>query len=445
MAAPDKEFPRLLEGYFDGRLSAEERAALEQRLRSDPAARDEYWEAARWHATLSEWGEQYAGREAAKLEVFPQTRRARWRVWGIAALAAAAAVALSFVSFHATRPALTQQLAEVSFQRDAAWALSLRAGEYSLPTGAVRFETTAGASVSVAAPARFKLVTADRIELASGRLTARMTRPGARLTVKVRDLEVTDLGTAFGVDASDSGRALVSVFDGLVAVKSRTSVGELRLTRGESLLGEATNAGGIEKIRYNTEAFRELWPLTAGIDEVSHLVEFLPPGPLLRPLRDYRANDRVFLFPERQGTVLQQPLAVDLSAEVCAWPDSPTSPYPIARGERVNSYLVFFQPDLAAPAGPRRLSGEITFQHRVVGVICSDFGLDPSDRAVGLAEADYATPGQRRGLEADDMVNSRGEDLPHDSIVIGPDQRTVKFDFYVANERDQMRVLVESK
>lgn len=30
MAAPDKEFPRLLEGYFDGRLSAEERAALEQ-------------------------------------------------------------------------------------------------------------------------------------------------------------------------------------------------------------------------------------------------------------------------------------------------------------------------------------------------------------------------------------------------------------------------------
>lgn len=77
----------------------------------------------------------------------------------------------------------------------------------------------------------------------------------------------------------------------------------------------------------------------------------------------------------------------------------------------------------------------------MVGVICSDQGLDASDRAVGVAEADYATPGQRRGLEEADKENPRGGKLPHDRITIGPDGRTVRFDFYVAGEREQMRVL----
>jgi len=66
-SSPDQEFTRLLEGYFDNRLSQKERATLEQKLRSDPAARSAYWEAAQWHAALTMWGEQHAGEEAAKL------------------------------------------------------------------------------------------------------------------------------------------------------------------------------------------------------------------------------------------------------------------------------------------------------------------------------------------------------------------------------------------
>ena len=443
MASPDQEFSRLLECYFDGTLSAEERAGVEQRLRADPAARQAYWEAARWNAALNTWGEQYAGRQEAKLEEFPAAPRPSRRAWLVRTSAVAAALVLCFVTFRAIRPSSEAALAEVSFQRDAALPRVLRAGEYTISAGAVRFETTAGASVCVAAPARFRLTAADRIELAGGRLTARMTRPEARLTVKVRDLEVTDLGTAFGVDASAAGRALVSVFDGVVSVTTPTRTGELHLARGESLVHDRGDARGIAKTSYDAVAFRELWPLTAGIDEASKLVEFLPPGPLLRPLRNYRANDRLFLLPERQGAVVQQPLMVDLAPDVRTWPDSPVSPYPVARGERVHSYLVFFQPDVTSSAGGvRRLSGEITFQHRVLGVICSDHGLDASDGVLGIAGADYSTPGQRRGLEEADKENYRGGELPHDSITIASDGRTVRFDFHVSNEREQMRVLV---
>src|SRR5688572_19234041 len=157
MAPPDQEFTRLLERYFDGTLSAEECAVLEQRLRTDAAARRAYWEAARWNASLSAWGEQYAGREEAKLEEFPTSPRPRRRVWLVGTMAAAAALVLSFVAFRALRFGPGALLAEVSFQREANLPRELRAGEYAISAGAVRFETTAGASVSVAAPARFKL------------------------------------------------------------------------------------------------------------------------------------------------------------------------------------------------------------------------------------------------------------------------------------------------
>jgi ferric-dicitrate binding protein FerR (iron transport regulator) len=444
MPEPAQEFSRLLERYFDGTLSAEERADLERRLRDDPDARQAYWEAAEWHATLSAWGEQHAGQQEATREKFqvdrPPSRRRRWLV---SALAAAAIVVVGFFVARFVRAPSEPALAEVSFQRDASLPRMLRAREYAISRGAVRFETAAGASVSVAAPARFKLTAADRIELSSGQLTARMLRPDARLTVRVRDMEVTDLGTAFGVDANAGGQALVSVFDGLVAVKTPATAGELHLSRGESLVQNRAGTPGVTKTGYNALAFRELWPLTAGIDEASNLVEFLPPGPLLRPLRDYRANDHVFLFPERQSAELRETLALDLSSDVRAWPESPTSPYPVARGERAHSYLVFFQPDPASPtSGFRRLTGEITFQRRVIGVICSDQGLDTSDGLLGVDGVDYSTPGQRRGLEEADKENPGGPMLRHDSIRIGPDGRTVHFDFHVSNEREQMRVLV---
>jgi hypothetical protein len=74
--------------------------------------------------------------------------------------------------------------------------------------------------------------------------------------------------------------------------------------------------------------------------------------------------------------------------------------------------------------------------------MCSDNALDATDTRLGLKDADYRTPGQRRGLEEADKENYRGAQLPHDSISIGNDGRTVRFDFFVADEREQMRIVV---
>src|SRR4051794_38648574 len=98
MASPDQEFDRLLERYFDGTLAGEELGEVEQRLRADPAARQAYWEAARWNAALHAWGEQHAGRQEAKVEEFPVAPRPGRRAWLLRTLAAAAVFTLCFIT-----------------------------------------------------------------------------------------------------------------------------------------------------------------------------------------------------------------------------------------------------------------------------------------------------------------------------------------------------------
>lgn len=451
----DSELQRQLEAYFDGRLTPAETEALGRRLQADPAARRAYWEVAHWHATLTVWGEQASGRNEALADV-PEasaTKPAdRTRGWAWAALALAACLAFVFtlgVRPYAGNAGAFSTTATLTYESDALWTATspvrgkaLLRGDYELRRGVVRFETTAGAVVTIAAPARFRFVSAARIELARGRLTARMLRDEAELTVRVGDMEVRDLGTAFGIDANDGNRTLVSVFDGAVAVTDSKKKGPgQQVGEGQSLVGSRNGATHFERAAYESEVFKDLWPLTVGINEASRLVEFLPPGPLLKPLRSYRANDRLFLFPEQRNVVTTKDLEIDLSRDVRAWPESPVSPYPLARGARVNSYLVFFQPDPSATS-PRRLHGSITFQQRIVGVACADFELEGSDAQLGDPKADYATPGQSRGLESEDKVNRLGSSLPHDSIRIGADGRTLLFDFYVIDEREQMRVIV---
>jgi hypothetical protein len=437
---------RLLDGYFEGTLTASETADLSLRLRESASARAAYWEAAQMHAALSLWGEQQAGLvDMGTGQSRPPAARPKRRTW-IAGLAAAAAIALVAAGWWRSNAA---GRAWVTFASGARWTDEgpdrrgrLGEGEHGLGEGVVRFETAAGAVVSVAAPARFRIAAADRIELRSGRLTARLLTEEARLAVRCGEIEITDLGTSFGVDADGAGVTLVSVFDGEVAVSGGGAAG-LRLTEGQSALGGAAGGRAPQATRYDPHPFRELWPLTVGVNEASSLIEFLPPGPLLRPLREYRADGRLFLLPERQKAVTDRRLALDLAPSAPMWPDSPVSPYPLEAEARVSSYLLFFQPEVGG-AGLRHLKGSITFHGRVLGVICSDQGLSQSDAAVGLAGADYSTPGQRRGLEEADKENYRGATLPHDSIRLSDDGRTVEFDFHVSDEREQMRILVDA-
>lgn len=452
MTPADPELQQLIEAYLDGEATPEVRQALEARLRLDPVARKAYWDAATLHGALTTWGGEQAGRELARasLPKFPGAAaapaRTAWRRWTLAGLAAAAAL-VACLSLPRSLP-----VGQVALERNAVWAAgaaprdgAIVPGRYRLEEGMARFDLRSGAAITVAAPAEFSVESGQMLTLTRGRLASRMMRSGGTVLVHAPGLQVRDLGTAFGVDASHPEHTLVSVFDGLVAVTSPGVTGpRLTLTEGQSVIGRREQPDAIERTNFTPDAFQDVWPLTVGIDEASDLVDYLPPGPLQRPLREFRSNDRLFLFPERQGIVTANPVPLDISPAAPNWPTAPASPYPLAAGAHVNSYLVFYQPDPAGLGRTHHLSGKIVFRKRVLGMICSDQWLDATDSALGSAGVDYSTPGQNRGLEEADKDNYRGARLPHDSVQIGPDGHTVTFDFYVSDEREQLRILAAS-
>ena len=68
------------------------------------------------------------------------------------------------------------------------------------------------------------------------------------------------------------------------------------VSEGEAvaIFRDATAANSIE---FDSKPFAQLWPLTVGIDSVSNLIDFVPPGTGLK-LAALASDDRLFLFPE---------------------------------------------------------------------------------------------------------------------------------------------------
>src|SRR5262245_52505694 len=58
----------LLNAYFDGALTPQDAAELERRLFAEPQARARFWELARFHAALREWGSRDWGRQLGAAE-----------------------------------------------------------------------------------------------------------------------------------------------------------------------------------------------------------------------------------------------------------------------------------------------------------------------------------------------------------------------------------------
>src|SRR3954466_4842202 len=56
----------LLQRYFDQMLTVEERSELSTMLLASSRARGEFWEQARWHALIRQWGEAEWGRRDAE-------------------------------------------------------------------------------------------------------------------------------------------------------------------------------------------------------------------------------------------------------------------------------------------------------------------------------------------------------------------------------------------
>jgi hypothetical protein len=240
----------LLQRYFDQMLTVEERGELATTLLASSRARDEFWEHARWHALIRQWGEAEWGRRDAetlalrpmpapltiqvtrKVVAFPRPAAEVWRI----ALAAAAAVAI-FATASLYLPwkkpvelsyDASESIAVLTHSVDAVWAEggperqngeSLTAGWLNLKSGAVQIEFSRGARVVLEGPAELRLLTNNEAYLRAGKLRAHVPEPAHGFTVRSGEFSVVDHGTEFGVHIPLWGDSQVHVFNGMVALQ----------------------------------------------------------------------------------------------------------------------------------------------------------------------------------------------------------------------------------
>lgn len=244
----------LLQRHFDQLLSSEERAELERMLLASAAAREAFWEAARWHALLRQWGEAEWGRldaslrdEQAPPQKLPrQTRRFQASMAvGAVALLGLALVIHQFV-FDRADPvsagtlAARNSIAVLASTAEAVWTdptearqagQSLPTGWLRLSSGAVQIEFARGARVVLEGPAEFQLISENQAELRTGRMRAQVPEPAKGFTITTPGMVVVDRGTEFACSVPALGAPEVHVFVGEVDLNLARSGGTMQSLR----------------------------------------------------------------------------------------------------------------------------------------------------------------------------------------------------------------------
>jgi hypothetical protein len=235
---------------------------LNELLRSDAAARDEYILRLELHSRLASGPDLFAlGSETEAslpdyiLPIQSQRRAtARKLAW---ALALAACVAISAIGLWAFRPApsaerrgtTSKAVAMLDRSVDAQWnhadeaprlGAPLEPGWLRLKSGLAQVVFYSGARVMIEGPTELQLISASETSCRSGRLTAELPPQARGFLVRTPHINVTDLGTTFGLEVEES-RTELHVFKGAVEFEARGGSAKQNLQEGTAVVAENAN------------------------------------------------------------------------------------------------------------------------------------------------------------------------------------------------------------
>ncbi len=246
LSFPSPEFDEAVAGVCHGSFSEEQALALNELLQSDPGARDEYILRVELHAQLASNADLFAatamgaadegtsgsilGTEA-KVVHLPLPAHGRRQVFGwVAALAACIVLlAVGWWGWRGgqqteRRGATSKAVAMLNGAVDAQWSARdeapqlggpLEPGWLRLESGLVQVVFYSGARVVLQGPAEFQIISPNEASCLTGKLTAEVPPQAQGFRVVTPQMNVTDLGTVFGLDVSE-GMTELHVFKGSV-------------------------------------------------------------------------------------------------------------------------------------------------------------------------------------------------------------------------------------
>ena len=288
---PSHEYDDAVAAVCHGSVSEEQAWALNELLRIDPAARDEYLFRVELHARLASNADLFvvttpqagetpsAGRlsdYSQKVVPFRPSRHGRRQVLGWAA-ALAACVALLASGWWGWRSwrqderkgATSKAVAMLNRVVDAQWNSSdgaprvgapLDPGWLRLKSGFAQVVFYSGARVVIEGPAELQIISPSTASCRVGRFTAEVPPEARGFRIATPQMNVTDLGTVFGLDVKE-GATELHVFKGSVEFLPASGAAKQSLQEGSGAVAEGSRPPRL--ITANAAAFASMFDLQA--------------------------------------------------------------------------------------------------------------------------------------------------------------------------------------
>ncbi len=209
------------------------------------------------------------------------------------------------------------------------------------------------------------------------------------------------------------------------------------------LEGEAVRGGGVGErfanVQFDSSAFERAWPVALGVSSTEGSLRFVRPGPPW-DLTEHQDDNDIVVFPETERLHFDQPVGVDSVDSGELLREHTAAGHSIAAGTSVRSYLLQFNPATKNSEG-KILTGEITFNRPIAGVIWNADRLAQTDAVFGAKASQYEFPG--RGIETPRIVRVPG--AGRDRIFLSDDRHTLHLKLNCSVHLDQIRVLVETE
>ena len=449
-----QEMDALISRYLDEDLTTEEQDRLSDWIKADDNHASQFAKRVMLHdrlfdlsrSGLQSASDTIASSERNASETKGRTEPAGNRRYGILAVIAASLILMvgygywqqdrgqSVVELPSEKPFVTVTQV-VAKGQELKWNRGDRLANESLvfTDGLVRLHFDDGVEVTIEGPVNYKLIAPGHTRLDSGRLAAIVPSGAEGFRVDTPSAEVIDLGTAFGIELSDSGDTSVSVFDGEVEVGLPESQSRQTLTEGQAVRIQAGNP--IESVEFDMAPFERIWPVASGIESTQGEFQLLPPWP--RRIRFVRSDTTIFVQPEGYSVRLSQPLAVNISQPGDYSQEGQLTTSEVASGSNVRSFVLHYHPEeTTRKRRTDRITGSITFDCPVVGLIVLQEELMASRKQLSLRNSGESHA--RRQLEFS------GGPLG-DTVSLSADRRTVELTLASpGRSSDLLRIVVDA-
>jgi hypothetical protein len=280
IAFPSREFDEAVAAVCHGSASEEQLRALNELLRSDAAARDEYILQLELHSRLASEPDLFAEANEKKIaaaeNILPLQSRQRTRTrktsWVFALAACVALLATGWWAFRFTHRSERQgttskAVAMLNRVVDAQWNAAsetprlgapLEPGWLRLRSGLAQIVFYSGARVVIEGPAEFQIVSPTETSFRNGKLIAGVPPQARGFRVSTPQMNVTDLGTAFGLDVKER-RTELHVFKGTVEFQSTAGAMKQTLKEGTGAVTEKSRASIL--VTADSKGFASLFEL----------------------------------------------------------------------------------------------------------------------------------------------------------------------------------------